>query len=777
MSRGNDETYLKKMDAPFPLFRVDLSGSEEDLKTIGTESGTGLSPDELRTVRNHFEKKGRPPTNVELQSIGQAWSEHCCYKSSKTFLKEHILPIGDDKIIDRGDAGVMAFDDEHVYALRIESHNHPSAVEPYGGAATGIGGIIRDILCMGAQPVALVDPLFFGELDTPQDDLPEGVKHPRYLLDGVVSGIRDYGNRVGIPTVSGAVAFHPLYTGNCLVNVGCVGIAPKSRLYKNRVGGVGDKYVLVGGFTGRDGIHGVTFASAELDEKSEEESRGAVQLGDPITKEPLIHAVLDVAEKKLITGMKDLGGGGLSCVVGEMALSAGYGAKVELEKVHLKEEGMEPWEIWISESQERMMLSVPEENIREVLDVFDLYDLEARIIGEVIPEKNVKVSFHGVKILDLELDFLTAGPEYCRPYESKPRKPSIEKNVPEPEGSWNDLILDLLSDPEICNREWVIRQYDHEVRGNTVIKPLTGDISSPTHADASVIRPVEGSRKALAIGVGQNPHACLEHPYRGGKWVLCESIQSVFSVGARPDSFSNCLNFGNPEKPDRFGDFKDVVEGIGEVAGAFSLPSPSGNVSFYNETPSGSVPPTPVVMMVGMLEDYSKATTPDLKGEGNGLYVMGTADLSLGASAYLRHAQGEDAVPDSDPAQLDETGQALLREMAAGNVVSCHDVSAGGLIVALCEMAFGSPFGFSLESDRDDPAFFFSEGTGRFVVEVPKECEEEFVKETGAIKIAQITEEPVLVGTCQEELLFDLSLEEARERWNAAFKEVMEGTH
>ena len=375
-------------DVSFELREINLSdASDSDLVDISNESGTGLSLDEMRRIRDHFVVKGRNPTDVELQSIGQAWSEHCCYKSSKIFLREYVFSIRNRHVIDRGDAGVMEFDRDHAYALRIESHNHPSAVEPYGGAATGIGGILRDVLCMGARPIALVDPLFFGLLSHPPAKLPEGIKHPKYLLGGVVAGIRDYGNRVGVPTVSGGLWFDDSYVGNCLVNVGCVGIAEKDNIRRNAVRGPGDVLVLVGGRTGRDGIHGVTFASAVLTEESETESRGAVQLGDPIMKEPVMHAVLEANERKLINGMKDLGGGGLSCVVGEIALAGGCGAEVDLSRVPLKEEGLAPWEIWISESQERMMLSVSPKNLDKVLHIFRLWDVPATPIGKIIKSR------------------------------------------------------------------------------------------------------------------------------------------------------------------------------------------------------------------------------------------------------------------------------------------------------------------------------------------------------------------------------------------------------
>ncbi|MCQ5376058.1 MAG: AIR synthase-related protein, partial [Methanomassiliicoccales archaeon] len=355
------ENLIRRRGVSFELAEIDLlSATDHDLVEISQAMGLNLSLEEMKRIKQYFERKSRLPTDVELQSLAQAWSEHCCYKSSKVFLREHIFNIDHPDILAKGDAGVMVFDNEYAYALRIESHNHPSAVEPYGGAATGIGGIVRDVLCMGARPVALIDPLFFGPLDF-NGELPPGTKHPKYLLGGVVAGIRDYGNRIGVPTLCGAVFFDERYIGNCLVNVGCVGIVRRDRILRNAVKNSNDVLILVGGKTGRDGIHGVTFASAELDETSEEKSRSAVQLGDPIMKEPLIHACLEVNAKQLITGMKDLGGGGLSCVVGELAFAGGCGAEVDLDKVPLKETGLAPWEIWVSESQERMMLSAPKE--------------------------------------------------------------------------------------------------------------------------------------------------------------------------------------------------------------------------------------------------------------------------------------------------------------------------------------------------------------------------------------------------------------------------------
>ena len=711
---------------PFELSEVKLSGcSDEQLMDISRESGTGLSLEEMLAIRQHFEEKGRNPTDVELQSIGQAWSEHCCYKSSKVFLREYVFGIDNRQVIDRGDAGVMEFDRDHAYALRIESHNHPSAVEPYGGAATGIGGILRDVLCMGARPIALIDPLFFGPLDLPSSRLPEGIKHPKYLLGGVVSGIRDYGNRVGIPTVSGGLWFDDSYIGNCLVNVGCVGIAEKRNVRRNAVRGPGDVLVLVGGRTGRDGIHGVTFASAVLTEESETESRGAVQLGDPIMKEPVMHAVLEANEKGLVNGMKDLGGGGLSCVVGEIALAGGCGAEVDLTKVPLKEEGLAPWEIWVSESQERMMLSVSKKNVDRVLHIFRLWDVPATPVGETIREKRVRLYYDGAKVFDLELEFLTAGPEYCRPCSVDRKTRAKKERAPKARSRYDRAILRLLSDHNVCNRDWVIRQYDHEVRANTVIKPLQGMIGHWTHGDATVIKPVEESFRGLAIATASNPFAVGVDPYRGGKGCIDEACRNLAAVGAHPHSLTDCLNFGNPEMPDRLWQFREAVRGMGEVAAELNLPIPSGNVSFYNESPKGPVLPTPVVLGCGIVRDIRKCVTSELKGEGNALFVIGGTPSEMGASSYYRLTRSYSSrIPDVDIGALRAGLDIVTRGIERGVIVSCHDISDGGLATALAEMCIGGNVGADIDLSvmgrmRSDVKLF-SEGNSRWIVEVRK---------------------------------------------------------
>ncbi|HUV61474.1 MAG TPA: phosphoribosylformylglycinamidine synthase subunit PurL [Thermoplasmata archaeon] len=736
-------TLYAPQDVPFELREVNLAeASDDDLADISDESGTGLSVEEMRSIKEYFGKKGRNPTDVELQSIGQAWSEHCCYKSSKVFLREYVFGINNRHVIDRGDAGVMEFDKDHAYALRVESHNHPSAVEPYGGAATGIGGILRDVLCMGAQPIALVDPLFFGPLDYAFEKLPEGIKHPKYLLGGVVAGIRDYGNRVGVPTISGGLWFDESYVGNCLVNVGCIGIAEKDDIRRNAVKGPGDVLVLVGGRTGRDGIHGVTFASAVLTEESETESRGAVQLGDPIMKEPVIHAVLEANERKLVNGMKDLGGGGLSCVVGEIALAGGCGAEVDLSKVPLKEEGLAPWEIWVSESQERMMLSVSSRNLDKVLHIFKLWDVPATPVGRIVREKSVRLFFRDVKVFDLELEFLTAGPEYCRPCAASPARRGGKEVTPKARDKYDDVLLRLLSDYNICNRDWAIRQYDHEVRASTVLKPLQGKIGHWSHGDAAVLKPVEESFRGLAVATASNPFAVGIDPYRGGKTCVDEACRNLAAVGARPHSLTDCLNFGNPEKPERLWEFREAVRGIGEVAKDLNLPIPSGNVSFYNESPTGSVLPTPTIVGCGIVRDIRKCVTSDLKREGDPLFLVGETMPEMGASAYYRMTKGYSSkVPDVDLRALRAGIDIIVDGVERGAIVACHDISDGGLAVALAEMCIGGDIGAdvaleSLGHLRSDTKLF-AEGNSRWLVEV-KRGKERQLRRDRATKVAKI---------------------------------------
>ena len=773
---------MRKRAVSFPLYDIDLRGaSDEELLEFSGSNGLALSVEEMHRVVDHFAAKGRNPTDVELQSLGQAWSEHCCYKSSKPALRKYLFPVTAPYVLSKGDAGVVDLDGEWACALRIESHNHPSAVEPYGGAATGIGGIVRDVLCMGAQPIALIDPLFFGPLDMKQADVPAGVKHPKYLFSGVVAGIRDYGNRIGIPTVAGSVTFHKGYAGNCLVNVGCVGIARKDKILRNSVGGPGDLFVLLGGRTGRDGIHGVTFASRIITDKSDTESRGAVQLGDPIMKEPVIHACLEVNERGLLRGMKDLGGGGLSCVVGEMALSAGCGAEVELDKVPLKEEGLAPWEIWVSESQERMMMAVAPRDINEVLRIIKKWDVPATIVGRAIPEKVTRLYYNGIKVFEMDLEFLTGGPEYCRPMRP-PRRPSGKAAEKAPRGyrSLNEALKALLSHPNAACKDWVVRQYDHEVRGNTVLKPLQAKVGLCGHGDAAVMRVAEGKYLGVAIAVGSNPLASAIDPYRGGKLLIDEMCRNLAAVGSVPYALTNCLNFGNPEVPERLWEFDEAVRGLGEASAGMKVPIPSGNVSLYNETPGGAVPPTAVALGIGKVDDFRKCVTADAKKSGNSLYLLGRTGPELGGSLFYHVFGGRSPhVPDTDPAASKAAVDGLVSAIRAGLVASCHDISDGGLAVALAEMCIAGDMGAELDIGKlgsaPVPARLFSEGPARWLLEVPDAASarlEGRLKRHGLFRLGRLGGDSVAILYGKKRLI-DLPLADAGEAWRSTLWNAM----
>ncbi|MEA3557868.1 MAG: phosphoribosylformylglycinamidine synthase subunit PurL, partial [Candidatus Thermoplasmatota archaeon] len=618
----------------------------------------------------------------------------------------------------------------------------------------------------------------------------EGVNHPRFIFSGVISGIRDYGNRIGIPTVAGMVNFHPGYTGNPLVNVGALGIGKKKDMIHSRVGGKGEIYILAGGRTGRDGIHGVTFASADLSADSEEKDRGSVQLGDPIMKEPLIHSCLEMNEKELLGGMKDLGGGGLSCVSGEMALDGGFGAVIDLDMIPLKEPNLSPWEIWVSESQERMMVSVSPENVDEVLHIFKKWDVEANIIGRVVEGKRVEVRWKGTMILNLDLDFFTAGPEYCRIHEAKEIIREIkDTTLPVPSRSgFESTLLRLLASPNICSKEPVFRTYDHEVRGRTIIKPAVGKPFTPGPSDAAVLKPLEDSNRGLALTADVNPYFCEIDPYRGTLSAVEESVRNLVSVGARPDSITDCLNFGNPEKPDRLGDFERSCRALGDFARHFGTPVVSGNVSLYNESDIGKVPPTPTIVMVGIVDDIDKVTTSDLKKEGDIIYLIGRTEHEMGGSAYYRKIGAEcSCVPDVDLELSSGTMEILLLLNKKGFAESVHDLSEGGLGVAVSEMCIGGHIGADININgivseisrlRNDVKLF-SESNSRYLLEIdPRnalQVEEDLsMAEVPFAKIGTVGGATLQV-TDGEKILIDVPIDILDHTWRNGLDELLEG--
>lgn len=492
-------------------------------------------------------------------------------------------------------------------------------------------------------------------------------------------------------------------------------------------------------------------------------------MGDPILKEPLIHACLEANQKKLLTGMKDLGGGGLSCAVGEMAYAAGYGAEVSLDQVPLKEPGMESWEIWVSESQERMMLSVLPENVDKVRKIFEMWDVPCTVIGKVIPEKVLRITHHGSTILEMELDFLTKSPRYKRPYTVKEISPIIpDLNPPE---DYNAVLLQLLSSPAICSKDWVIRQYDHEVRGSTVVKPLNGKIGHYTHGDAAVLKPLRDSYRGLAITADVNPRWVDTDPYWGAASAVDEVCRNLSSVGATPHSLADCLNFGNPEKPERLGDFVQVAKGLYLVAHTMGISFVSGNVSFYNESHSGAIPPTPTILGVGIIDDIRKAVTADLKSQGNFLYQIGEAEKEMGGSEYyeIREVYGNQ-IPRVAPEKLKSRTEHLLRAIQKGLIASCHDISHGGLAVCLSEMALGSNLGAHISVDGNPEVALFSESNSRWVAEVKKGKESEFEALFGkdAHNLGKVTGNKIVIDG-----LIDLSLKEVRNAWETPLWRMM----
>jgi len=780
------DRFFKKKKLDFDCYEIDiLSADDKELEKISEEMGIALALPEMKQIKKYFKEKKRNPNDIELEALGQAWSEHCCYKSSKVPLKKYVFGIEEKKIVAREDAGIVEFDKDHYYCAALESHNHPSAVEPYGGAATGVGGIVRDIVCMGAQPIAYIDPLFFGPLDLALSELPKGVKHPRYLFKGVVDGIRDYGNRIGIPTLSGQVYFHKGYTGNCLVNVGCIGVMKKEEMIHSRAKAPGNIYIYVGGRTGRDGIHGVTFASAELTDESEESSRSAVQVGDPITKEPVIHVTLECNRKGLLEGLKDFGGGGLSCVCGELAYDAGFGAEIHLDKIPLKEEGLAPWEIWISESQERMMFLVDPKNVDKVLHICKQWDVTAVVVGEVIDEKITRVFYKNKKILELDMDFFTGGPIYdtCqRPFIApiKEVKGDIEIKAQD----LNKVLKDLLGQANIASKEWVIRQYDHEVRGNTVIKPLQGKLNFEGHGDSTVLKPLQESYRGLAVTANINPRFMEKDPYWGAFSAIDETCRNLVSVGAKPDSVCDCLNFGNPEKPEKMGEFYEACRGLGDSAKELKLPFMSGNVSFYNESIKTSVPPTPEIMGIGIVKDIRKSVTSDLKHLGNPLYLVGKdTENEMGGSEYfnLLNINGG-LVPKSNIKILKNCMKGILNAIDKETIASCHDVSEGGIAVCISEMCIAGDLGCEIDISnigvglRSDIKLF-SESNTRWIVEVKKEKVYEFeniLRKSNSpfIKIGKTKKDNLIIKDKVERIV-NQKIEKLRNIWKNAIWEIM----
>ncbi len=654
------------------------------------------------------EKLGREPTRVELGMFGAMWSEHCGYKSSKPVLS-HFPTKGSRVVAGAGEenAGAVDIGDGLAVVFKMESHNHPSAIEPYQGAATGVGGIIRDIFTMGARPIALLDSLRFGPLDRERN---------RYLLSGVVGGIAGYGNCIGIPTVGGEVYFDDSYTGNPLVNVMCVGIAQIDSLVKAQASGAGNTLMLIGADTGRDGIHGATFASVELDQRSEER-RPAVQVGNPFLEKLLMEACLELVKTDYIVGMQDLGAAGLTSSSVECAAKGHTGIIVDVARVSRRETGMNAYEIMLSESQERMLVIVKKGYEDKVKAILDRYDLHSDIIGEVTTDDEVTIKDGDEVVARAPATMFADNPVYHRPSARPAYLDNVQaldlSELPEP-SDYGQVLLDLLATPNIASKEYIFRQYDHQVLTNTLVLPGDGD--------ASVLR-IKGTRKAIAVTADGNSRYCYLDPYAGGAIAVAEAARNLVCSGAVPLAITNCLNFGNPEKPEIFYGMEQSVLGMSEACRVFETPVVSGNVSLYNETEGEPIHPTPVVGMVGLLEDASLRCTSSFKDEGDVVVLLtaGDADPGLGGSEYLLVRYGRKAGrPTIDLEAEKRVQNCCLQAIHSGIIKSAHDCSEGGLAVALAESSIlgGRGFAGDLAGDQGQrrDVLLFGERQSRIIV-------------------------------------------------------------
>jgi phosphoribosylformylglycinamidine synthase subunit PurL len=670
--------------------------------TPETVAEHGLNDEEYSRI---LKALGREPNLVELGIFSVMWSEHCSYKSSRIHLKK--LPTEAPWVIQGPgeNAGVIDIGDGDAAIFKMESHNHPSYIEPYQGAATGVGGILRDVFTMGARPIANMNALRFGSPDHPKT---------RHLVAGVVRGIGGYGNCVGVPTVGGEVNFDPSYNGNILVNAMTVGVAKTDKIFYSAASGIGNPIVYVGSKTGRDGIHGATMASADFDEDSEEK-RPTVQVGDPFTEKLLIEACLELMATDAIVAIQDMGAAGLTSSSVEMASKGGAGIRLDMNNVPCREEGMTPYEMMLSESQERMLMVLKPGREAEAEKIFRKWELDFAVIGEVTDTGRMELVWNGETVADIPLDPLAdEAPLYERPY-ATPKAPEPLTDVPESSDMAADL-LKLMGSHALASRRWVWEQYDQTVGADTVQTP---------GGDAAVVR-VHGSNKALAITTDCTPRYCHADPFEGGKQAVAEAYRNLCAVGAKPLAVTNCLNFGNPQRPEIMGQFVGCVEGMAEACRALDFPVVSGNVSLYNETrnddgSSLAILPTPAIGGVGLLDDHQKMATIAFKAEGEHLVLIGHTKGHVGQSLWLELCQGHrrGPPPPVDLAAERRAGECICKLIADGLVTAVHDCSDGGAAVAVAEMALAGNIGLDMTVVQEIPnpgAILFGEDQGRYVV-------------------------------------------------------------
>ncbi|MEE9394539.1 MAG: phosphoribosylformylglycinamidine synthase subunit PurL [Planctomycetota bacterium] len=791
----------------FERIDVPLPDRDEDLLKLSQDLGLSLNLAEMQTIKAWFDEAGRDPSDIELETLAQTWSEHCKHKTfaADVRFRGEVIPnllkstvFRATKELDRDfcvsvfvdNAGIVEFDDKHNLCFKVETHNHPSAIDPYGGAGTGIGGVIRDILGtgLGGKPVANTNVFCLGYPDADPNKLPAGTIHPLRVLKGVVSGVRDYGNRMGIPTVNGGLFFDERYTGNPLVYAGTVGIIPKDRCLKETK--PGDKIVALGGATGRDGIQGATFSSRELHEDSESLDGSAVQIGNAITEKRTMDVLLQARDRGLYRNVTDCGAGGFSSAVGEMGELTG--ARVDLANAPTKYPGLSYREIWISEAQERMVFAVPPENLEEMLALAASEDVEACVLGEFTDSKRLELMFDGHVIGDMTMEFLHNGlpKTVLEAVWDEPAEEDLADFEPAP---FETVLKKLMAHPNVASKEWVIRQYDHEVQSTSCIKSLVGvDLDGP--GDAAVHAPVLGSTKGFALGCGMNPHYADLDPYHMATAAIDEALRNVVAVGGDPDRCSILDNFswGNTAKPDRLGALVRASQGCYDAAMAYRTPFISGKDSLNNEyaTSAGTIciPHTLLVSALAIVDDVRQSVTMDLKRAGSSIYLVGLTGDELGGSLAMRVQQRRgNHAPQLDRRTALPTLRALHLAIKTGQVLSCHDLSEGGLAVTAAESAFAGGFGLDLDlglmptrGTLDAHTRLFSESLTRFLVEVaPENCaafEEGFAGLT-LTRLGESQETKRLRLRLDQKVLIDCDLDPLHELHRRSLTDILEGNH
>ncbi|MEA2931122.1 MAG: phosphoribosylformylglycinamidine synthase subunit PurL [Hyphomicrobiales bacterium] len=664
----------------------------------------GLKPDEYERI---LQLIGREPTITELGIFSAMWNEHCSYKSSKIHLRA--LPTSAPHVIQGPgeNAGVISIGDNLAVVFKMESHNHPSYIEPYQGAATGVGGILRDVFTMGARPIACLNALSFGD-----------PKHPktRHLVSGVVAGVGGYGNSFGVPTVGGSVRFHSRYDGNNLVNAMAVGLADTDKIFYAAASGVGMPIVYLGSKTGRDGIHGASMASAEFGEDSESK-RPTVQVGDPFSEKLLLEACLEIMAKDCVIAIQDMGAAGLTCSAVEMGAKGDLGVVLDLDTVPTREPAMSAYEMMLSESQERMLMVLKPEKEAEAEAIFRKWGLDFAIVGTTTPDKRFVVRHQGAEMANLPIKELgDEAPVYDRPHISSPKLPVIDAATIAPPLPHADALEKLLASPDLCSKRWVWEQYDHLILGNTVQRP---------GGDSAVVRVREGP-KGLAMTTDVTPRYCEADPFEGGKQAVAEAWRNLCAVGARPLAVTDNLNFGNPERPEIMGQLVGCIRGIAEACKALEFPVVSGNVSLYNETNGRAILPTPTIGGVGLIDDFTRAATIAFKAADEAIALLGETKGWLGQSMYLREICGreEGAPPPVDLAAEKRAGDFVRALIDEGRVTAVHDLSDGGLVIAIAEMALASGIGarlYGAPNFLNETGFWFGEDQARYIVTVPEE--------------------------------------------------------